>query len=105
MVIGISNLGGVCSSFIYINPPCFHIGHGTNMGFLSLSYVSPVFRTATLRSTASIRSSGAAALPRVKMELFGRTVFQSGVRIMDQTMENRTSSSSNHDSGPGSPCM
>ncbi|KAG2126673.1 major facilitator superfamily domain-containing protein [Suillus cothurnatus] len=47
MVIGISNLGGVCSSFIYIDPPSFHIGHGTVMGFLSLSYVSSVLRIAT----------------------------------------------------------
>ncbi|KAG2369027.1 major facilitator superfamily domain-containing protein [Suillus spraguei] len=45
MVIGISNLGGVCSSFIYIYPPHFHLGHGTIMGFLSLSYVLVVFRT------------------------------------------------------------
>ncbi|KAG1793030.1 hypothetical protein EV424DRAFT_1354320 [Suillus variegatus] len=37
MAIGISNLGGVCSSFIYVDPPRFHIEHGTNMGFISLS--------------------------------------------------------------------
>ncbi|KAG1877062.1 MFS general substrate transporter [Suillus tomentosus] len=43
MVIGISNLGGVCSSFIYIDPPRFHIGHGTNMGFLSLSIIMSIF--------------------------------------------------------------
>ncbi|KAG2369031.1 major facilitator superfamily domain-containing protein [Suillus spraguei] len=36
MVIGISNLGGVCSSFIYIDPPRFHVGHGTNMGIIYL---------------------------------------------------------------------
>ncbi|KAG1770916.1 major facilitator superfamily domain-containing protein [Suillus occidentalis] len=47
MVIGISNLGGVCSSFIYIDPPRFHIGHGTIMGFLSLSHVLSAFRIAT----------------------------------------------------------
>jgi hypothetical protein len=56
MVIGFGNLGGyvmfsqttcpahtclsICSSFIYIDPPRYHIGHGTIMGFLSLSYVS-----------------------------------------------------------------
>ncbi|KAG1863942.1 major facilitator superfamily domain-containing protein [Suillus tomentosus] len=43
MVIGISNLGGVCSSFIYIDPPRFHVGHGTNMGFLSLSIIMSIF--------------------------------------------------------------
>ncbi|KAG1866149.1 MFS general substrate transporter [Suillus subluteus] len=42
-VIGISNLGGVCSSFIYIDPPRFHIGHGTNMGFISLSIIMSLF--------------------------------------------------------------
>ncbi|KAG2348122.1 MFS general substrate transporter [Suillus weaverae] len=43
MVIGISNLGGVCSSFIYIDPPRFHIGHGTIIGFLSLSIIMSLF--------------------------------------------------------------
>ncbi|KAG1830555.1 major facilitator superfamily domain-containing protein [Suillus variegatus] len=43
MVIGFSNLGGICSSFIYIDPPRFHIGHGTIMGFLSLSIVMSLF--------------------------------------------------------------
>ncbi|KAG1736555.1 major facilitator superfamily domain-containing protein [Suillus lakei] len=43
MVIGISNLGGVCSSFIYIDPPRFHIGHGTNIGFISLAIVMSLF--------------------------------------------------------------
>ncbi|KAF8843026.1 hypothetical protein BDN67DRAFT_1009300 [Paxillus ammoniavirescens] len=37
MVIGLGNLGGICSSFIYIDPPRFHIGHGTIMGWLTLS--------------------------------------------------------------------
>ncbi|KXN82015.1 hypothetical protein AN958_03313 [Leucoagaricus sp. SymC.cos] len=39
MVIGIGNLGGVCSSFIYLKPPRFFVGHGTCMGFLGFSYV------------------------------------------------------------------
>ncbi|EGO25330.1 hypothetical protein SERLADRAFT_368727 [Serpula lacrymans var. lacrymans S7.9] len=39
MVIGIGNLGGICSSFVYIDPPRFHIGHGTMMGFLGLSII------------------------------------------------------------------
>ncbi|KAG1857897.1 MFS general substrate transporter [Suillus tomentosus] len=43
MVIGLSNLGGICSSFIYIDPPRFHIGHGTIMGFLSLSIIMSLF--------------------------------------------------------------
>ncbi|KAI9570109.1 major facilitator superfamily domain-containing protein [Boletus coccyginus] len=33
MVIGIGNLGGVCSSFIYYDPPRFHVGHGISMGY------------------------------------------------------------------------
>ncbi|KAG2145317.1 MFS general substrate transporter [Suillus bovinus] len=43
MVIGLGNLGGICSSFIYIDPPRFHIGHGTIMGFLSLSIIMSFF--------------------------------------------------------------
>jgi hypothetical protein len=40
MVIGMGNLGGVCSSFIYITPPRFYLGHGMNMGWLWVAYVS-----------------------------------------------------------------
>ncbi|KAG2369029.1 MFS general substrate transporter [Suillus spraguei] len=43
MVVGFGNLGGICSSFIYIDPPRFHIGHGTVMGFLSLSIIMSLF--------------------------------------------------------------
>ncbi|KAG2369022.1 major facilitator superfamily domain-containing protein [Suillus spraguei] len=43
MVIGLGNLGGICSSFIYIDPPRFHIGHGTIMGCLSLSIITSLF--------------------------------------------------------------
>ncbi|KAG1793326.1 uncharacterized protein HD556DRAFT_1443761 [Suillus plorans] len=43
MAIGISNLGGVCSSFIYVDPPRFHIEQGTNMGFISLSIIMSIF--------------------------------------------------------------
>ncbi|KDQ57415.1 hypothetical protein JAAARDRAFT_206966 [Jaapia argillacea MUCL 33604] len=43
MVIGIGNLGGICSSFIYFNPPRFHVGHGTIMGWLSLSIILTTF--------------------------------------------------------------
>ncbi|KAF8070071.1 major facilitator superfamily domain-containing protein [Lyophyllum atratum] len=39
MVVGTGNLGGVCSSFVYITPPRFHIGHGTILGWLGLSVV------------------------------------------------------------------
>ncbi|KAF8149437.1 phthalate transporter [Crassisporium funariophilum] len=34
MVIGMGNLGGICSSFIYIKPPRFLLGHGMIMGWL-----------------------------------------------------------------------
>ncbi|KAF5335197.1 hypothetical protein D9611_010915 [Ephemerocybe angulata] len=37
LVIGIGNLGGVCSSFIYINGPRFFEGHGTIIGLLAMS--------------------------------------------------------------------
>ncbi|KAJ7772744.1 major facilitator superfamily domain-containing protein [Mycena maculata] len=43
MVIGLGNLGGICSSFIYITPPYFHIGHGTIMGWLSLTIILSCF--------------------------------------------------------------
>ncbi|KAJ7451736.1 major facilitator superfamily domain-containing protein [Mycena galericulata] len=43
MVIGLGNLGGICSSFIYITPPYFHIGHGTIMGWLGLSILLSLF--------------------------------------------------------------
>ncbi|KAJ6625810.1 major facilitator superfamily domain-containing protein [Mycena sp. CBHHK59/15] len=43
MVIGLGNLGGICASFIYITPPYFHIGHGTIMGWLSLSIILSCF--------------------------------------------------------------
>ncbi|KAG1857900.1 MFS general substrate transporter [Suillus tomentosus] len=42
-MIGFSNLGGICSSFIYIDPPRFHLGHGTIMGFLSLAIITSLF--------------------------------------------------------------
>ncbi|KAF8199780.1 major facilitator superfamily domain-containing protein [Mycena galopus ATCC 62051] len=43
MVIGLGNLGGICSSYIYITPPYFHIGHGTIMGWLGLSILMSCF--------------------------------------------------------------
>ncbi|KIM45557.1 hypothetical protein M413DRAFT_430226 [Hebeloma cylindrosporum] len=39
MVIDMGNLGGVCSSFIYITPPRFLLGHGMNMGWLWVAIV------------------------------------------------------------------
>ncbi|KAH9062458.1 MFS general substrate transporter [Lactarius vividus] len=39
MIIGLGNLGGICSSFIYYQPPRFHKGHGTVMGCLGTSIV------------------------------------------------------------------
>lgn len=35
MVIGMGNLGGICSSFIYIKPPRFFLGHGIILGCLA----------------------------------------------------------------------
>ncbi|KAF6740917.1 phthalate transporter [Ephemerocybe angulata] len=35
MVIGMGNLGGICSSFIYIKPPRFFLGHGVIIGCLT----------------------------------------------------------------------
>jgi len=43
MVIGFGNLGGICSSFIYMTPPRFFVGHGTIMGWLSLSIILSLF--------------------------------------------------------------
>ncbi|KAF9227226.1 MFS general substrate transporter [Gyrodon lividus] len=43
MVIGLGNLGGICSSFVYLDPPRFHIGHGVIMGWLSLSILLSFF--------------------------------------------------------------
>jgi len=43
MVIGLGNLGGICSSFIYLDPPRFHVGHGTIMGWLSLTILLSAF--------------------------------------------------------------
>jgi len=40
---GVANLGAVCSSFIYFDPPRFHVGHGTLMGWLSLSILLSAF--------------------------------------------------------------
>jgi hypothetical protein len=34
MVIGMGNLGGICSSFIYLKPPRFFLGHGVILGCL-----------------------------------------------------------------------
>jgi uncharacterized membrane protein YeaQ/YmgE (transglycosylase-associated protein family) len=41
MTIGIANLGGICSSFIYRtkDAPRFHIGHGTVIGSLLMAVV------------------------------------------------------------------
>jgi len=39
IVIGIGNLGGICSSYIYYQPPRFFKGHGTNIGCLGMSIV------------------------------------------------------------------
>ncbi|KAG9310786.1 hypothetical protein JVU11DRAFT_8635 [Chiua virens] len=36
-VIGFATLGGICSSFIYFDPPRFKTGHGTMIGLLTFS--------------------------------------------------------------------
>ncbi|TFK66245.1 MFS general substrate transporter [Pluteus cervinus] len=43
LVIGVGNLGGICSSFIYFDPPRFFAGHGTMMGWLSLTILLSIF--------------------------------------------------------------
>ena len=45
MTIGVGNLGGICSSFIYrtVDSPQFHPGHGTVIGCMIMSYVSLVW--------------------------------------------------------------
>ncbi|KAI9571127.1 major facilitator superfamily domain-containing protein [Boletus coccyginus] len=47
MLVAVANLGGqdisFCASFIYFDPPRFHVGHGTNMGCLSLSMLLSTF--------------------------------------------------------------
>ncbi|OAX38186.1 MFS general substrate transporter [Rhizopogon vinicolor AM-OR11-026] len=44
MVMGLGTFEGtVCSCFIYVDPPRFHIGHGTIMGFLSLAISTTLF--------------------------------------------------------------
>ncbi|KAJ7594505.1 major facilitator superfamily domain-containing protein [Mycena floridula] len=43
MVIGLGNLGGLCSSFVYMTPPRFHIGHGTILGCLGLTIIMSFF--------------------------------------------------------------
>jgi MFS family permease len=43
LVVGLGNLGGICSSFVYIDAPRFHVGHGTILGVLSLSITLSFF--------------------------------------------------------------
>ncbi|KAL0956746.1 hypothetical protein HGRIS_002865 [Hohenbuehelia grisea] len=43
MVIGMGNLGGLCSAFVYFDGPRFHHGHGTILGWLGLSIVLTCF--------------------------------------------------------------
>ncbi|KAF8134535.1 major facilitator superfamily domain-containing protein [Boletus edulis] len=43
MVNGFGNLGGIGSSFVYRDPPRFHIGHGTIMSWLSFSMLLSMF--------------------------------------------------------------
>jgi len=43
MVIGLGNLGGICTSFIYSDPPYFKIGHSVVSGWLCLSIIMSTF--------------------------------------------------------------
>jgi len=39
LVVGLGNVGGICSSFTYYQPPRFYKGHGTMIGCLGMSIV------------------------------------------------------------------
>ncbi|KAF8444766.1 major facilitator superfamily domain-containing protein [Boletus edulis BED1] len=43
MLTGCANLGGICASLIYLDPPRFRVGHGTNIGCLSFSILGTTF--------------------------------------------------------------
>ncbi|PFH53712.1 hypothetical protein AMATHDRAFT_54146 [Amanita thiersii Skay4041] len=43
MVIGLGNLGGICSSFIYLKAPRFYAGHGTCIALLAMSIILSLF--------------------------------------------------------------
>ncbi|KAJ7477005.1 MFS general substrate transporter [Mycena galericulata] len=51
MVIGLGNLGGVCSSFVYRaqDAPTYHPGHGTAIACLCVSFVTALFMTWNFR--------------------------------------------------------
>ncbi|KAI0032908.1 MFS general substrate transporter [Vararia minispora EC-137] len=49
MVIGFGNLGGICSSFVYNDPPRYHHGHGAMIGWLGLSIVCSLVLMYTYR--------------------------------------------------------
>ncbi|KAG5639045.1 hypothetical protein H0H81_007659 [Sphagnurus paluster] len=43
MVLGAGNLGAICSSFIYIKPSRFYVGHGIILGWLGLAVLLSCF--------------------------------------------------------------
>ncbi|KAF8555237.1 MFS general substrate transporter [Imleria badia] len=43
LVNGLGNLGGICASFIFFDPPRFYVGLGISMGLLGLSMVLGLF--------------------------------------------------------------
>jgi len=51
MTIGVGNLGGICSSFIYrtVDSPQFHPGHGTVIGCMVMSFCVSCIMMATYR--------------------------------------------------------
>jgi hypothetical protein len=49
LVIGLGDLGGICSSFVYYQPPRFHKGHATMIGCLGTGIVCSCFMMWTYR--------------------------------------------------------
>ncbi|KAF9050299.1 phthalate transporter [Panaeolus papilionaceus] len=47
MVIGMGNLGGICSSFIYIHPPRFILGHSVIIGWLCVAIIFSILSMRT----------------------------------------------------------
>ncbi|KAF8693162.1 hypothetical protein AX14_002310, partial [Amanita brunnescens Koide BX004] len=61
MVNGLANLGGICSSFIYLKPPRFFVGHGTAIGFLTLAIFLTMFSMWNLRRLNMAKEAQCAA--------------------------------------------
>ncbi|KAJ7330994.1 MFS general substrate transporter [Mycena albidolilacea] len=59
MVIGLGNLGGVCSSFVYRpqDKPTYRPGHGTAIGCLCLSFTTVLFMSWNYRRLNAIKAA------------------------------------------------